>query len=178
MRSSFNRKASRIIMALSCMALVAQTAAAQARSAGGSFGMGYTDVGPVIGLGNLGNANVSFGGRLEHAVKALPDLANGILGIQAAFDYYSYTAISVTFIGATVNYHFKLDEPKLDPFFGLGLGYRIYSCDLANCGGFDSDIRLIARAGARYFFSPRMAFYGDIGAGAATLNLGLMFKLN
>jgi hypothetical protein len=44
-------------------------------------------------------------------------------------------------------------------------------------GDFSSGIYFIGKAGARYFFNPKMAAYGDVGAGAATLNLGLMFRL-
>ena len=90
--------------------------------------MGYTDIGPVVGLGGIGGASASFGGRFEHAIKPLPDLGNGMLGIQAAFDYYSwstdFTGYSWSYkyipIGVTANYHFKLDEPKIDPFVGAG----------------------------------------------------------
>jgi len=157
--------------------------------------MGYTDVGPTIGLGGLGSASAAFGGRFEHAIKTLPDLGNGVLGIQVAAEYYSWSSnfrsgtavfsssIKYIPIGVTANYHFKLEEPKIDPFVGLGLGYNVVSCSYSgtftgsgDCG-YSSGIYFIGRAGARYFFSPSMAAYGDVGAGGATLNLGLMFKL-
>src|SRR5207248_1555189 len=128
----------------------------QARS-GGGFGNGYTDVGPTIGLGNLGNANLSIGGRLEHAIQRLPDLANGMLGIEASFDYYSYSQPSFSYkyvpLGVTANYHFKLDDPKFDPFVGLGLGYKIISCTYNGTGVnvcSNSAVYFIGRAGARY----------------------------
>ena len=191
MRSSFSRKVARVTTALACVAVTAQVAAAQAKGAAGNFGLGYTDVSAVIGLGNIGGASASFGGRFEHAIKALPEMGNGILGIEASFDYYSWSARFTGYgwsykyipVGVTANYHFKLDEPKIDPFVGLGLGYNIISCSV-NSGtfngdcGYSSGIYVIARVGARYFFSPNMALYGDAGAGAATLNLGLTFKLH
>ena len=103
------------------------SASAQAK-AGGGFGLGYTDIGPVVGLGGIGSASASFGGRFEHAIKALPDMGNGMLGIEAGFDYYSWSNTFYSYkyipVGVTANYHFKLDEPKIDPFVGLGLGYR------------------------------------------------------
>jgi outer membrane protein W len=112
-------------------------------------------------------------------------MGNGILGLEASFDYYSWSTLSYSWkyipIGVTANYHFKVSEPKIDPFVGLGLGYRIITCDFAGLGGnacSNSAIYFIGRAGARYFFSPKMAAYGDVGAGAATLNVGVMFKLN
>ncbi|MEP6495429.1 MAG: outer membrane beta-barrel protein [bacterium] len=180
-----------MFMAIACVAASAQTAAAQAKSSGGgSFGLGSTDIGPVVGLGGIGGAGASFGGRFEHGFKALPDLGNGILGIQVAADYYSWSSGSGLFnysfkyipVGVTANYHFKLDEPKIDPFIGLGLGYNIISCSYdgsvdVGCGSYNSAIYFIGRVGARYYFSPKMAVYGDAGAGGATLNLGIMFKM-
>jgi hypothetical protein len=71
MRSSFTRKATRMTMAVTLLAVTAQAAVAQAKGAA-SFGLGYTDVGVVVGLGGVGGASASFGGRFEHAVKALP----------------------------------------------------------------------------------------------------------
>ena len=88
-----------------------------------------------------------------------------MLGIEAAFDYYSWSNAFYSYkyipLGVTANYHFKLDEPKIDPFVGLGLGYRVISCDFnGNTGGnlcSNSAIYFIGRVGARYFFTPKMA---------------------
>jgi outer membrane protein W len=190
MSSSFSRKAAAFVSAIACVAVTATTAAAQAKGGSAIFTTGYTDIGPTVGLGGLNGASASFGGRFEHAIKPLPDLGNGMLGIQVAAEYYSWSSNFVGYgwsykyipIGVTANYHFKLDEPKIDPFVGLGLGYNIVSCSLTgtintDCG-YNSGIYFIGRAGARYFFSPSMALYGDVGAGGATLNVGLMFKLH
>ena len=89
MRRSFRWTASHTL-ALTCLVATARVAAAQAKGAP-IFGTGYTDIGGVIGLGGVGSASASFGGRMEHAIKPLPDLGNGMLGIQAAFDYYSWS---------------------------------------------------------------------------------------
>ena len=181
--------ASRMLVAVAFVAMTAQSAAAQARGGAGDFHPGYTDIGPVIGLGGIGGANIAIGGRFEHGIQTLPSLANGILGFQVGLDYWSWSRVverpagvffseRITYlpIGATFNYHFKLDEPKLDPFVGLGLGY-----DIINCSGSiacdNSGLYLISRGGIRYFMSPSLALYGDVGAGAAALNLGLMFKM-
>jgi hypothetical protein len=193
------RNASMFTTGVVTLAAIAQTAAAQATTpasttstgaATGGFTAGYTDIGPAIGLGNIGNAGASIGGRFEHGIKPLPDMANGTLGIQASFDYYSYSAAffgyswSYTYmpIGVTANYHFKLEDPKFDPFLGLGLGYNVVTCRLtgpapvSDCG-YTSQVYFIGRFGGRYFFNPNMAMYADAGAGAATLSVGLMFKM-
>ena len=191
MRRQLDRHLSKMVVAIACLAMAAQTAAAQAKS-GGMFTTGYTDIGPTVGIGGLNGASASFGGRFEHAIKPLPDLGNGMLGIQVAAEYYSWDYAAGPYswsvknipIGVTANYHFKLDEPKFDPFIGAGLGYNLYSCSYGgptvgslSCN-YSSGIYFIGRAGARWFFSPTMAAYGDVGAGGAALNLGLMFKLH
>jgi hypothetical protein len=170
--------------ALALAVAAATTASAQAKPASSGFSAGYTDIGPVIGLGNLGSASAAFGGRLEHAIKSLPDMGGGTLGLEAAFDYYTWSNSLFSYkyipLGVTANYHFKLDEPKWDPFVGLGLGYRVISCSYSGVGAdlcSNSAIYFIGRAGVRYFFSPTMAAYADAGAGAATLSLGVTFKL-
>jgi len=184
MRRSLSSSVSKMLVAIAFVAgAAAQSAGAQAKPMQ-SFGVGYTDIGPTLGLGNLGGASASFGGRFEHAIKPLPDMGNGMLGIQAGFEWYSWSApfYSWTYIpiGVTANYHFRLDDPKFDPFIGLGLGYQIITCDFKGTGVSgcsNSAIYFIGRAGARYFFSPKMAAYADVGAGASTLSVGLMFKL-
>lgn len=188
MNSGKTRSAATIALAFACIAAAARPSGAQATKPTQSFGMGYTDIGPTVGLGNLGGASASIGGRFEHAIKALPDMGNGMLGIQAGFEYYSWSggtglgSYSWKYIpiGVTANYHFKLDDAKIDPFVGLGLGYQIITCDAPGLpGGYcsNSAVYFIGRAGARYFFNPKMAAYGDVGAGASTLSVGLMFKL-
>jgi len=169
-------------MAFACVAVTSQAASAQAK-VGQGFGVGYNDIGVVVGLGGLGDASASFGGRFEHAIKALPDMGNGILGVQVAFDYYSWSGPGYSWkyipIGVTANYHFKLDEPKIDPFVGAGLGYQMITCDAPGLpSGYcsNSAVYFIARAGVRYFFSPKMAAYADAGAGGGALHLGVMFK--
>ncbi len=146
---------------------------------------GYSDVGFVVGIGNLDDANLSFGGRYENIFKKLPDLGNGLLGFMVSADVYSFGAgnrsnVRYIPIGATVNYHFPIDPSnKVDLFLGAGLGFRSVNCSnfaTRDCG-YNSGLYVIGRAGGRYFFTPKVALYGDLGAGAATLNLGLTFKL-
>lgn len=174
------RKLLTTVAAIAGIVIMAQPSAAQ-------LAPGHTDIGPTIGLGGIGSASLALGGRFEHVIKALPELGDGTLGIEVSADWYhwdcgaaGYTC-SVNYIpfGATANYHIKLETQKFDPFLGLGLGYEVVNCSfegISTCG-YSSAVYFIGRAGARYFFQPAMALYGDLGAGAATLNVGLMFKL-
>lgn len=160
---------------------------AESQNASGSaraYKVGYTDIGGVVGFGNVGSASMAFGGRFERAIKPLPDLGDGVLGIEVSADYYHWSNVYAGFdygftympIGVTANYHFKVSNPKLDPFVGLGLGYLSVSTKYT--GVYDaSTTYFIGRAGLRYFVKPKMALYGDVGAGAATLSAGVMLGL-
>ncbi|MES3035721.1 MAG: hypothetical protein V4813_17085 [Gemmatimonadota bacterium] len=146
---------------------------------------GYSDVGFVLGIGDIGNASLAFGGRYENVFKNLPDLGNGMLGFELSADVYTVRRspgnVRYIPVGATMNYHFRIDPAnKLDLFIGAGLGFRTVSCSdfVNNDCGYNSGLYVIGRAGGRYFLSPNVALYGDLGPGASTLNLGLTFKLN
>jgi hypothetical protein len=153
------------------------------------IGVGHTDVGFVIGLGGIGGADVALGGRFEKVIRSLPDMGDGLLGIQVSVDWWSWdrnfpgagrASVSYLPIGVTASYHFRTDNRKIDPFVGAGLGYEIVSCEFDGidyCGSYSGDLYVIARAGIRYFTSESLALYADIGSGAATLNLGLMFRM-
>jgi hypothetical protein len=148
------------------------------------FRPGYDDIGPTLGLGSVGSASAAFGVRFEHGIKRLPSLGNGTLGFEVSADFYSWRGNGYrwryTPLGATANYHFNLENTHFDPFIGLGLGYEIIGCDYPGIGinaCRNSYLYVIGRAGARYFFTPSTALYGDVGAGGATLNLGVTFRL-
>ena len=151
---------------------------------------GYTDVGVVAGLGNIGNAGLAPGARFERIIRELPEMGGGTFGIGVGVNYYSYsnrfgaTRWNTSFlpIGATGNYHFKLANKKWDAFVGAGLGYQIINCSFSGIGASgdlcgNSALYFIGRAGGRYFYKPRVALYADAGAGDAVLNFGATLKL-
>jgi hypothetical protein len=148
---------------------------------GKGFQPGYTDIGATIGLGNVGGA-IAFGGRFERAIKKLPDLGDGTLSFGASVDYWNYDQRVLTVdyglryiaFGGTANYHFKVENTKIDPFIGAGLGFNSVSSDLASAS---SGLYFVGRAGIRYFLNEKTALYADAGAGAATVNVGLTFRL-
>jgi len=176
------RRMTRVIGLAGAVAL-AMASAVQAQGAAqvGGFGVGYADIGPVIGLGGIGDAGISLGGRFETGFKALPEMGDGVLGISVGFDWYSYDfagySWTYTPISATANYHFKLENKKWDPFLGAGLGYYIVSAPSGFGGSYNSGIYFIGRAGIRYFMSSSLALYADAGAGAGALHVGAMFRI-
>jgi hypothetical protein len=173
-----------VLVSANANAQGARPAAARPANADG-FNEGYFDLGPVVGLGGIGGAGASIGARGEYGFKRLPSLHNGVFSIEASVDHYSYGlggfgSFSYTPIGGTVNYHFRLDNRKLDPFFGVGLGDYIVTspsgCGIG-CSGFNSGIFFIGRVGFRYFVKPSIALYADGGTGAGALHVGVMFRV-
>jgi hypothetical protein len=155
------------------------------------FTNGTSDIGGVISVGGLAGAGTGFGGRFEMGVKDLPNLGNGVLGIGVAVDRYSWddTYLTTSFggsytpISVTANYHFHLENRKVDPFVGLGLGDLIVhsTCNISgfDCGGASasSGIYFVGHAGIRYYFSDKLAAFADVGSGYGNLHVGIVYKL-
>lgn len=175
-----------VIVALALAFLASPLAAQQATPLTyPGFDVGFVGIGPNVGIGSIGAASASFGGRFEYGAAALPSMGNGVLGIGVAVDVYSYSDAAfsgVTYryipIGVTANYHFRFDDKRYDPFIGLGLGYSVASVsgNGVNASA-SSGIYGIARLGFRYFFSPRAAVQADVGGGSSALNFAVMFRM-
>lgn len=183
------KQMSTMVAAIAVLATSGVEARAQGAAATG-INLGYTDIGAVLGLGGVGGASFALGGRFEKIIRSLPDMGDGMLGIQVGADWWSWdygfpggnTSVSYIPIGVTANYHFKMEDKKIDPFLGAGLGYQVVNASCVYqgvdyCGSYSSGIYFITKAGIRYFLNPNMAAYADVGVGAATLNVGLVWKL-
>lgn len=179
-----HRPVLRHALAVIATVAIASPTLAQTSSGEGTFKPQYMDIGPTVGFGGIGSAGIAFGGRFERGIKRLPELGDGVLGIEASLDIWNYNdrfgSLAYDFryisVGATANYHFQVkSNPKVDPFIGLGLGHSSVSTDYA--GSYGSGLYFIGRAGIRYFYMPRLALYADAGAGASTLNVGVTFGI-
>src|SRR5688572_20415751 len=169
------------------LAALASAIAASAGQAQGGIALGYTDIGAVLGIGGVGEASFALGGRFEKVIKPLLDLGDGLLGIQVGADWWSWdfgSGYSVSYIpiGVTANYHFKMENKKIDPFLGAGLGYQLVNASCVYqgvdyCGSYSSQIYFITKGGIRYFMNSNTALYADIGVGAANLNVGAVWKM-
>jgi hypothetical protein len=94
---------------------------------------------------------------------------------------YRYTFLD---FGARGSYHFSelfgITNEKVDIYGGVFLGFLVSS--YAGPGGsayndvYGGGLRTGLHAGARYYFSPKVAGYGELGYGIAPLSLGLTFK--
>lgn len=176
------RMVKRLSTALATFALLAISSVESRAQATGGISTGYSDIAAVIGLGGIGEASIALGGRYEKIFKALPDMNDGLLGFRVGVDWYTFSVSGFTWsyipISASVNYHFKMDNKKFDPFVGAGLGFYIVSEPSGYPGSaFNSGLYFIGVIGMRYFLSDKLAFYADAGAGAGALHVGLAWKL-
>ncbi|MDR1644769.1 MAG: hypothetical protein LBS05_02935 [Tannerellaceae bacterium] len=140
-----------------------------------------------IGLGSYIPIEASF----EHSiVDGLIDGQNGAIGLGGYLGYYSYSdsygalgkwSYSDIVVGARGAFHYQFVD-KLDTYAGLMLGYDIVSAKWKGDGVFDGTASASAFtssffAGARYYFSPTIAAYGELGYGIAYLSVGVSLKL-
>jgi hypothetical protein len=168
------------VLLITAMRVSAQTASPTPPSL---FTSTSSIIGPTIGVGGINGASLAIGGRYEKGVKQLPDLGNGVLGIGAIVNVYQYSSANFgsgssdfrfVQLGGTANYHFHVDDPKWDPFLGLGLGYVV--ANVSGLGTANSGLFTVGYAGVRYFYTQSMAIQADLGVGSSTLNIGLMFR--
>ena len=151
-----------------------------------------------VGLGNpygLGFISPSIQGILDIGVS--PKLGIGYIGVGGILGFSTgtvdygwgynnkYTVRYTNFsIAARGTYHFDLDVEKLDLYGGVLAGYNIGSASDDYSGGFGytpaykSYSRPIfgVFAGARYYFTPKVAVYGELGNDISFLSVGITFK--
>jgi len=101
----------------------------------------------------------------------------GMLG-YTSIKWSDYWKFSTTVIGARGALHYEFVD-KLDTYTGLMLGYNIVSAKYygsISAGGAASDLAFSWFLGARYYFNEKIGILGEIGYGAANINLGLCMK--
>ena len=130
---------------------------------------------PRVWLGGVEEDAKAFGVSVERAIKAPDDEGDGVWALGASFDRYSYTFagiidVSVIPIAAMLTYHVALDNPRIDPYVGAGLGYYIVS---ASADGVDavsqSTTFFQSQLGVRYFLTDVVAVGAHIGTGIGSM---------
>jgi hypothetical protein len=138
-----------------------------------------------IGIGSYIPVEVSF----EHGiVSGLIKGENGSIGIGGYAGWYtdsnSYPSGKLTYnnvlLGARGAFHYQFVD-KLDTYAGLMLGYEIVSSKWSGGGLYNgvistSGFTSACFLGARYYFSPTIAAYGELGYGIAYLKAGVALK--
>lgn len=108
----------------------------------------------------------------------------GYLGVSSSkYGYWEYgknnylrESLSDVMLGATLNFHYQFVD-KLDTYTGITLGYDIVISDKTPQGMAKSQMAFIWKAGAKYYFLENLAVMGEVGWGAAILNLGLAYNI-
>lgn len=148
-------------------------------------------LGPSLGLSFLGTAP-EIGANYEYSI----DNNFSIGGIFRYFSYsedfpfyygkYSYTYV---FLGAQGNYHFELDNKKIDPFAGLVLGFntRSHTWDywegkkgvLVPRASGNSGLYLSAHGTFRYWIKPNLGLQVrlNLGNSYSAIDFGVDWKL-
>lgn len=136
------------------------------------FETGKSHFGPSLGLSFLGSVP-QIGTNYEYGIH-VKDF--GDIGVGGIFRYWSYSEVIWSYtnilIGAQGNYHFKLNNPKVDLWAGLVLAFDFGS--ISNKGTSNTFVVepthggawLALQGGGRYWISNTFAIGGRIGFGS------------
>lgn len=147
---------------------------------GQAFSKGASYLGARIGIGTIGYGGLPIGGQYEYGITE--NIGVGLTGDFTSYDFGLGYKFNYIFIGLQGNYHFidlLKDNPKIDVFAGLTVGYAIFSFSGDESFGVFSNasgIYVALQGGARYFFTDNIAAEGRLGYGLAILTLGITFK--
>jgi hypothetical protein len=165
-----------------------------------AFKQGNIAINAGIGLGSFGSV---YGNTVVPPISATVDYALPIGKLPFSFgalvgftsSKYSYSAgsygtysydYSIIAIGARGAYHFNWDVKNLDTYFGLMLGYYIVSASYTGTGYYSSLSSSSAAAsgigwgtyvGARYFFTPNIGAFAELGYGFTYITGGVSIKI-
>ncbi len=149
---------------------------------GGIGGFYGTSSLPVISAGvDFGiHEFISVGGMIGYSTSRF-EYPYLVVGQNNVYSYkYSYITIA-----GRGSYHAPLDVKKTDIYGGLDLGYTIVSAKvdgqtptgLVIAGASGSYFFFGIHVGARYYFSEKVAAYGELGYGFGILNIGVAFRI-
>jgi hypothetical protein len=164
-----------------------------------AFKQGNIAINAGIGLGSLSG----YGNTVIPPVSASVDFALPVAKLPFSFgalvgftsSKYSYTYgsygsysydYSIIAIGGRAGYHFNFDVKNLDTYVGFMLGYYLVSASYTGTGYYSSLSSSSAAAGgigwgtyvgARYFFTPNIGAFAELGYGFTYITGGVSFKL-
>ncbi len=179
----------RVSLALAVLAFLFRAAAAHADSA---FAPGQTAVSAGVGFGVAGIYGTSSAPMLSVAVdRGMSDVFSmgGVLGFSSSKDTYDSFAnygwkYSYALVGVRGSYHLKdfVDDARVDLYVGGMLGYNHVSATpfaegQTGTGASASYVLYGIHAGGRYFFTPKLAGFAELGYGMGNLAVGMTARL-
>lgn len=170
------------------LALGALFASATMGHAQDIFSKGASALNFGIGVGSYYSGTMTvppLSASYDYAI--VDNLVNGDNGSISVGGYLGFSSNSInTLVGNYTQSHFVLGArgafhyqfaPRLDTYAGLMLGYEHNGVS----GQFNSlttnGVATSIFAGARYFFSPTVAGFGELGYGVSFFTLGVSFRL-
>jgi hypothetical protein len=159
----------------------------------GNFEVGSNVIGAGIGFGNsdgwdYGDGSESPAIHLQYEKGMWGVDGPGVISLGGYLAYKNYSFdnslydldVSSTIIGVRSAYHFNgIQSSQWDVYGGLMLGLRFWSVssNLAYVGdNSDTDLRLQAFVGGRYYFNSSWAAFAELGNGISVLSLGVAYK--
>lgn len=151
------------------------------------FGKGDKALNIGIGLGSTisGTTIPPITASLDFGVAdRLINGNNGSISVGGLVGYAGssndFVSVHYAIVGARGAFHYQFVD-KLDTYAGLLLGYRHarvnWKSDIINGSVGTSEIALGAYLGARYFFTPKVGAFAELGYSVAYANVGVTFKL-
>lgn len=163
---------------------MAQTAPARPYAAASSHRPLYLNAG--VGVATYYGGGFPLGVSLEAGLKNNLSVGGSVDFFRYRYGYYS-GAYTFVLAGARASYHlgdaFGVQNDNFDPYIGATLGFRYakysdsYGYSYSDYGtGYNSGLWLGIHVGARYFFSPKVGGFAEVGYGVSALKLGITAK--
>ena len=151
------------------------------------FGKGDKALNIGIGLGSTisGTTIPPITASLDFGVAdRLINGNNGSISVGGLVGYAGsnndFVSVHYAIVGARGAFHYQFVD-KLDTYAGLLLGYRHarvnWKSDIIYGKFGTSEIALGGYLGARYFFTPKVGAFAELGYSVAYANVGVTFKL-
>jgi hypothetical protein len=152
-----------------------------------NIGIGF-GIGGAYGLSGVSSQSPAFG---LHYDRGIVEAGGGTVGVGGFLGYKSLTDKYYAYkqhwnyfiVGLRGTYHYDVFEvPNLDTYAGLMIAYYAlnYKDDFPYGYNYNrnyagrTDISIFA--GAKYYFAPNVAAFGEVGYGVSWLTLGVAFK--
>ena len=157
------------------------------------LGVGF-GIGGVYGVSGFSSQSPAFGVQYDRGIVELG--MGGVIGVGGFVGYksivnkFTYNGDilkdkwNILIIGARGTFHYDLFEvPNLDTYAGTMIAFHVvnkkedYPTTLfVSTTSHTSAVYASIFAGAKYYFTPHVAAFGELGYGVSWLTLGVAFK--
>ena len=146
------------------------------------FSSGDWYLSPRLWIAGVDAGATAYGVSLEKAVNDPQGDDEGLWAIGVSFDRYHYSYfgsvdVSVVPVGAILNYHFVLKNPRFDPYMGAGLGYNIVSFSGDGFVDRASSTFVQTQLGVRYALADAVSIGAHVGSGFGNMAISGTLKL-